>query len=171
MITSSALDAYRSHELSISMKTSSGDTLSLNFSNEQALSMHQQKNGGEQESSLSFASMQSFSFQFDSNGISEQDQKEIDAFMKVAKPYIDNFMKDLDGSSPLNKIASSITSSIGDLRHKNTDVINKAKSAIVDAFDTTMKPMELNQTLLERAQKLLEKILYGFDTETKELYA
>jgi len=171
MITSSALDAYRSHELSISMKTSSGDTLSLNFSNEQALSLQQQKNGGQQDSSFSFASMQSFSFQFDSNGISEQDQKEIDAFMKVAKPYIDNFMKELDSSSPLNKIASSITSSIGDLRNKSTDVINKAKSAIVDAFDTNIKPLELNQTLLERTQKLLEKILYGFDTETKKLYA
>lgn len=171
MITSTALDAYRSHELSISMKTSSGDTLSLNFENNQALSMRQEKSQGKEESTFSFASMQSFSFEFDSNGISDQDQKEIDAFMEKAKPFIENFMKELESNSPINKIASSVTSAIGDLRHKNDDVINKAKSDIVDLFDQGMASIELNQKHLERAQILLEKILYGFDQENKALYA
>lgn len=171
MNTSSSLDAYRSHELSISMKTSSGDTLSFNLSNEEALSMRQDKNQRTEGNSFSFSSTQSFSFQFDSNGISEQDQKEIDAFMKIAKPYIENFMKELDGTSPLNKIASSVTSAIGDLRNKNEHVINKAKSEIVDLFDQNIKPAELHQKLFERAQQLLEKVLYGFEKENKTLYA
>ena len=82
MISTSSLDAYRSHELNIQMKTSSGDTLSLNFENSQSLSLNKKTTDTTKEQSFSFSSLQAFSFNLDSNGISEQDQKEINAFMK-----------------------------------------------------------------------------------------
>ena len=118
MISSTSLNAYRSHELSIDMKTSSGDTLSLNFENTQELSLDSRQSDASKESSFSFSSMQAFSFKLDSNGISEQDQKEIDTFMKKAQPYIDKFMKELEDqtqNSPINKVASDITNLMVDL--------------------------------------------------------
>ena len=57
MISSSSLDAYRSHELSIAIKTSSGDTLSLNFENTQSLSLSEKTTGSSKEESFSFSSM------------------------------------------------------------------------------------------------------------------
>ena len=112
MISSASLDAYRSHELSIQMKTSSGDTLSLNFQNEQSLSLNETTTADSKEQAFSFSSMQAFSFKMESNGISEQDQQEINAFMKKAQPYIDKFMKELEDqnqTTPVNKIASDVT--------------------------------------------------------------
>ena len=174
MISSSSLDAYRSHELSISMKTSSGDTLSLNFENEQSLSMSTKTTSNSKEETFSFSSMQAFSFNMDSNGISEQDQKEINAFMKKAQPYIDKFMKELEDqnqTSPINKVASDVTKLIGNLKNSDENVKNHAKKGIVDLFDNAVKETKTTEKMIEEAQKLMQKIIDGFDKMFEPMYA
>ena len=174
MITSASLDAYRSHELNIQMKTSSGDTLSLNFQNEQSLSLSEKTTSDSKEQSFSFSSMQAFSFSIDSNGISEQDQKEINAFMKKAQPYIDKFMKELkdqNQTSPINKIASDVTKMIGNLKNSDENVKNQEKKGVVDLFDNAVKEVKPTDKLIEEAQKLMKKIIEGFDKTFEPLYA
>ncbi len=174
MFSSSSLDAYRSHELSISMKTSSGDTLSLNFENEQSLSMSTKTTSHSKEETFSFSSMQAFSFSVDSNGISEQDQKEINAFMKEAQPYIDKFMKELadqNQTSPINKVASDVTKLIGNLKNSDENIKNHAKKGIVDLFDNSLKETKSTEKMIEEAQKLMQKIIDGFDKMFEPLYA
>lgn len=174
MITSSSLDAYRSHELLIQMKTSSGDTLSLNFQNEQSLSLSQKNTPDSKEQSFSFSSIQAFSFKMESNGISEQDQKEIDAFMKKAQPYIDKFMKELQDqnqTTPINKIASDVTQMIGNLKNSDEPLKNQAKKGVVDLFDNAAKEVKTTEKMIDEAQKLLKKILDGFDKKFEPLYA
>lgn len=174
MISSSSLDAYRSHELSIAMKTSSGDTLSLNFENEQSLSMSTKTTSNSQEESFSFSSMQAFSFNIESNGISEQDQKEINAFMKEAQPYIDKFMKELEEqnqTSPINKIASDVTKLIGNLKNSDENVKNSAKKGVIDLFDNAVKEIKTTEKMIEEAQKLMQKIIDGFDKMFEPMYA
>lgn len=174
MTTATSLDAYRSHELNIYMKTSSGDTLSFNFQNEQSLSLNQKKSDNAKEQSFSFSSMQAFSFKIESNGISEQDQKEIDAFMKKAQPYIDKFMKELQDqnqTSPINKVASDVTKMIGNLKHSDENVKNHAKKGVVDLFDTAVNNAKSNEKMIDEAQKLLKKVLEGFDKLFEPLYA
>lgn len=112
------------------MKTSSGDTLLLTFQNEQSLSMNQKTALNSKEEVFSFSSMQAFSFNLDSNGISEQDQKEIDRFMKETQPYIDKFMKELEEqnqTSPINKVAYDVTKLIENLKNSDENVKNHAK--------------------------------------------
>jgi len=174
MISSTSLNAYRSHELSIDMKTSSGDTLSLNFENTQELSLDSRQSDTSKESTFSFSSMQAFSFKLDSNGISEQDQKEIDTFMKKAQPYIDKFMKELeeqDSTSPINKVASDVTKLIGDLKKSDEKVKDYAKKGLVDVFDNAIKPLKTTEKMLDEAQKLLQKIIDGFDKMFEPIYA
>lgn len=174
MTTATSLDAYRSHELTIYMKTSSGDALSLNFQNEQSLSLTQKESDKSKEESFSFSSMQAFSFNLESNGITEQDQKEIDAFMKKAQPYIDKFMKELEDqnqTSPINKVASDVTKLIGNLKNSDENVKNSAKKGVVDLFDNAVNNVKSNEKLLEEAQKLLKKVLDGFDKLFEPLYA
>jgi hypothetical protein len=174
MTTATSYDAYRSHELAISMKTSSGDTLSLNFTNEQSLSLGEKTTSDSKEQSFSFASMQAFSFNIDSNGITEQDQKEINAFMKKAQPYIDKFMKELQDqnqTSPINKIASDVTKLIGNLKNSDENVKNNAKKGVVDLFDNTVKETKTTEKMIEEAQKLMQKIIDGFDKAFQPIYA
>lgn len=174
MISSSSLDAYRSHELSIAIKTSSGDTLSLNFENTQSLSLSNKTTDSSKEESFSFSSMQVFSFNLDSNGISKQDQKEINAFMKKAQPYIDKFMKELEDqnqTSPINKIASDVTKLIGNLKNSDESVKNHAKKGVVDLFDNAVKETKTTEKMIEEAQKLMQKIIDGFDKVFEPMYA
>lgn len=180
MTALSSLDAYRSHELTMQMKTSSGDILSLNFENTQELSLNSRQKEGAKESSFSFSSMQAFSYQLDSNGITEQDQKEIDAFMKKAQPYIDKFMKELETQnqhSPINKLASDILKGIGNLKNSDENVKDHAKKGVVDLFDNALKqtaPVKNENDMskiINEAEKFLKKILEGFDRLFEPLYA
>jgi hypothetical protein len=174
MNTSYGLDAYRSHDLNIAMKTSSGDVITMDFSNKQELLMSQQKNENSSNSSLSFSSMQSFKFSMDTNGIDAQDQKEIDAFMEIAQPFIDNFLSELDegnSTSPINKIARQVAEIFQPAKQKNEDTQNYAKSNIVNMFDNSMKQVNNIDKIFEDAQKLLERTLQQFDDFEKMLYA
>jgi hypothetical protein len=174
MTTATSYNAYRSHELNIQMKTSSGDTLSLNFENEQSLSLNEKTTSSSKEQSFSFSSMQAFTFTLNSNGISDQDQKEINAFMKKAQPYIDKFMKELEDqnqTSPINKIASEVTNLIGNLKNSDENVKNHAKKGVVDLFDNAVKETKTTEKIIEEAQKLMQKIIDGFDKLFEPIYA
>lgn len=172
------MSAYRSHELSIMMKTSSGDVINLDFSNEKSLvyAKKQDRNGSEEM--MKFSSMQSFSFSMQTNGIDEQDKKEIAAFMKLARPYIDKFLKELKEDapkSPLNKTARQIADLFSPMKEKDDDTKAYTKNSIVKLFDEAMeRNKEVAKSfdeLFAQTQKLLEKTLHIFDKMEKTLYA
>lgn len=183
MNTSYGLDTYRSRDLNIAMKTSSGDVIKLDFANENSSSLrHSETNKGSQ-SSMSFSSMQSFSFSIESNGIDAQDQKEIDSFMKIAQPYIDDFLKELSADAPktpVTKLAHEIAGLFDPNRPREEDVKNGVKTNIVKMFDNAIaafeppkleNPTEIMDKIFKETQKLLEKTLQEFDAFNKEIYA
>ncbi|MBU0721383.1 hypothetical protein KJ877_08575 [bacterium] len=174
MNTSYSLDAYRSHDLNIAMRTSSGDVIKMDFANEQSFSMRHSQDENTQKSSLSFSSMHSFGFSIKSNGIDAQDQKEIDAFMKIAQPYIEGFLKELDGGgqkSSISKIAQQISDIFLPIKEKDEDTKNYAKNSIVKMFDDSIKQMDTIDKIFDDAQKLLEKTLQRFDSLHENIYA
>jgi len=127
--------------------------------------------------------MQSFSFSITSNGIDKQDQKEIDTFMKIAQPFIDDFLKELRDDapkSPVTKLAHDIAGIFDPNRQRNEDGVNAIKTNIVKMFDNALKGikppenMSMQETIkkiFEDTQKLLEKTLGEFENFNKELYA
>lgn len=168
------LDAYRSHDLNITMKTSSGDVINLDFANKQSLSMSHREDENSKQDSLSFSSMQSFKYSIKTNGIDEQDKKEIEEFMKVAQPYIDNFLQELDQSAPktpVNKLAHKIADIFAPMKEKDEDTKNLVKHNIVKMFDNASKQVDSIDKIFSDAQKLLEKTLEKFDSLNKDLYA
>ena len=183
MNTSYAMDSYRAHDLNIAMRTSSGDVIEMDFANRQSSSIRHQENANGSRTSMEFASMQSFQFNVKSNGIDAQDQKEIDAFMKIAQPFIDNFLKELEDvapSSPVSKLAHTIASIFEPSKERDENAKNNVKTNIVKMFDDSMKKIETPEKLdsidslekiFEEAKKLLEKTLKEFDEFNKNLYA
>ena len=183
MNTSYSLDTYRAHDLNISMRTSSGDVINMDFANHQSASIKHQQNSNNSQTSMSFSSMQSFQFSMQSNGIDTQDQKEIDAFMESAQPYIDDFLKEFEDvapKSPVSKIAHDIAGMFDPSRERSQDLKNNIKTNIVKMFDNAMKkfeePTRLNtqemiDKIFKEAQKLLEKTLQEFDEFNKNIYA
>ena len=183
MNTSYSLDTYRAHDLNISMRTSSGDVIKMDFANYQSASFSHEQNADTSQTQMSFSSMQSFKFSVDTNGIDAQDLQEIDAFMKIAQPFIDNFLKELEDvapASPVSKIAHDITSIFEPSRDRNENEKNHVKTNIVEMFDNAMKKLEMpeqsnRQSLIDKmfkeTQKLLEKTLKEFDDFNKTIYA
>jgi len=175
MNTSYELNAYHSHELSIQMKTSSGDVINLGFENTQELALSGQKNAKSERVAFSFSSLQQYQFSMQSNGIDAQDKKEIAAFMEIAKPYIENFMKevsDQEQKTPLNQIADLVDKAMEPMKTLKPQSKDNAKHDLVKLFDDTLKTFEQSQNLIDESQKLLDKILKGFDKEFKSmLYA
>ncbi|MEA3371733.1 MAG: hypothetical protein U9Q40_10370 [Campylobacterota bacterium] len=183
MNTSYSLDTYRAHDLNISMRTSSGDLINMDFANHQSASMSHQQNASGSKTQMSFSSMQSFQFSVDSNGIDAQDQKEIDAFMKIAQPFIDDFLKELEDAtpkSPVSKLAHDIAGIFEPAKERNENAKNHVKSNIVEMFDKSMKKLEMPETsnrqdlidkMFKESQKLLERTLKEFDNFNKEIYA
>lgn len=186
MNTSYSLDAYKAHDLNISMKTSSGDMIKMDFSNEQSLSMRHNKDQNSSKDSLLFSSMQSFNFSMDTNGIDAKDQKEIKEFMKTAQPFIDDFLKELDSGSQkssVSKIAKQVSDIFRPMSESNTqnpnsnlsssneNLRNLAKNSIVQMFDNSAKGLKNLDKIFADAQKFLEKILHEFDKINKDIYA
>lgn len=173
--TAYALDAYHSRDLSIQMRTSSGDTISMDFNNTSQLQMQGQNGPKGQSGSFSFASMQSYQFSIDSNGLSEQDKKEIDAFMEIARPYIEDFMKEVgsgEQTTPLNKRANTIADLFAPLRGRSENMETQSKNGIVSLFDNALKgQQERMDKLISESQKLLDKVLQSFDKAETAFYA
>jgi hypothetical protein len=177
MNTSYALEGYRSHDLNIAMKTSSGDVIKMDFSNRESLSLSSEQNEKGSKSSLSFSSMQSFAFSVESNGIDAQDEKEIKEFMKIAQPFIDDFLKELEQDAPqtpVTKLAQKVASIFEPSKERDENAKNHVKSNIVEMFDNSLAKVD-NSKMIDKifadAQKLLEKTLQAFDNFNKEIYA
>lgn len=180
MYTSYSLDTYSAHDLNVSMRTSSGDVIEIGLSNQKQASFSYEQDNNGTTTAMSFASMQSFQFKIDSNGIDKQDKKEIQAFMKIAQPYIDSFMKELKDDtqkSPMNQIAQKIADLFEPQKHRDQNNKNYVKNNIVNMFDKSIKKHEtlttedLIEKIFKDSRKLLEKTLDAFENNKNFLYA
>jgi len=175
MNTTTTLNAYSQHSLSIDIRTSSGDLIELDFNNEKSL----QYAKGDGQEFLSFSSLESFSFHYEGNGIDAQDRKEIEAFLELAQPNIDNFVAGLnDGSSltePINKITSDIANIFQPLTSKGDDNLNNfAKHGLVNAFDNAFKneiePIDQLDQIFANAERFLEQLFKQLDKVEEDVY-
>jgi len=180
-----AASAYYSHNLDISMKTSSGDVIDFSFENKKSSSMAYKKDQNTQSAFSSFSSMQSFQFSISTNGIDAQDKKEIEQFMKKAQPYIDKFLQEFETdapNSPVNKIAHDVASIFEPSKLRDADQKNFIKTNIVEMFDKSLQKLQLPKKeelsqediikkILEQSQQLLKKVLQEFDDVNKKIYA
>ncbi len=173
MNTSYELNAYRSHTLDIQMRTSSGDVINLGFENTQELALSAQKDGKNENASFSFSSLQKYQFEMQtSNGIDEQDKKEIAAFMEIAKPYIENFMQevsDQEQKTPLNQISDLLEKTMQPIKDMAYDTKQQGKTDLVKLFDDTLKMFEQSEKLINESQKFLDKLLGNFDKDFEVL--
>ena len=175
MNVNTAMSAYSQHSLSIDIKTSSGDIIELDFNNEKSLDYSSNKEG----ESFSFSSLESFSYHYEGNGIDAQDRKEIDEFLKIAQPNIDNFMAGLnEGSSlsePINKLTKNITSLFAPIKEKGDDnLLNFVKHGLTDGVDKALakeiEPLQQTQEILSHAQRFLEQMMKHLDKAEESFY-
>ncbi|NCB55499.1 MAG: diacylglycerol kinase, partial [Epsilonproteobacteria bacterium] len=90
---------YSYNSLGFSLQTSSGDVIDLNMYDERSASISHEQSGGMQNTMLSLSHAYGYNFHYEGDGIDENDQKEIDAAMKLIQPQIDEYLSNVQQSS------------------------------------------------------------------------
>lgn len=155
---------YSYNSLDFSLQTSSGDTIDLSMYDERSVEISQEQSGTTSSTSLSLSHAYGYSFHYKGNGIDENDQKEIDAAMKLIQPMMDEYLKNVEesGSSTsqakTTNTAYDINSKLPTIEDLNTQ--NYANDSILKSLDKILeKAQKQNEKLLQEAQKLFDSIL------------
>ena len=155
---------YSYNSLDFSLQTSSGDTIDLSMYDERSLELSQEQSGNSSSTSLTLSHAYGYSFHYKGDGIDANDQKEIDAAMKLIQPMMDEYLKNVEesGSSTsqakTTNTAYDIHSKLPTIEDLNTQ--NYANDSILKSLDKILeKAQKQNEKLLQEAQKLFDSIL------------
>lgn len=155
---------YSSNTFGFSLQTSSGDTIDLSMYDERSVEISQEQSGNTSSTSMSLSHAYGYSFHYKGNGIDANDQKEIDAAMKVIQPMMDEYLKNVDDSgssatqAKTTNTAYDINSKLPTIEDLNTQ--NYANDSILKSLDKILeKAQKQNEKMLQEAQKLFDSIL------------
>ncbi|WP_060825965.1 hypothetical protein [Sulfurospirillum cavolei] len=155
---------YSYNSLGFSLQTSSGDVIDLNMYDERSASISHEQSGGTQNTMLSLSHAYGYNFHYEGDGIDENDQKEIDAAMKLIQPQIDEYLSNVQQSSETVTLASAINTAyevnqtLPSAKDQNTQ--NYTNNSLLKMIDQMMEQADKqNEKVLEGAQKLFESVL------------
>ena len=155
-----------------SMQTSSGDTINLSMYDARYAEVSQENTDTTQSTTYSLAHAYGYSFHYDGNGIDANDQKEIDAAMKVIQPMMDEYLKNVQESGSSSTTKAKTTNTAYDINSKlptitDLNTQSYANDSLLKSLDKSLqKAQNQNEKILQEAQKLFDSILKqqkGFD--------
>lgn len=155
---------YNYNSFGFSLQTSSGDTIDLSMYDARYAEMSQEKSNTSQSTTLTLAHAYGYSFHYEGNGIDQNDQKEIDAAMKLIQPQLDEYLKNVQESAQNTNLAS-LTNTAYDVNQKlpvakNKNTQNFMNDSLLKMIDKIMQKAEnQNEKTLQEAQKLFDSIL------------
>jgi hypothetical protein len=138
-----AANAYTHNEFNFNFKTSDGDSIKINLSKDENIRQGKDERG----SFISFESIESLQFEYNGNGISEQDKREIANALKSIRPKVEAFFK-----NSLNKKDFKLE----DMLSKNLDKKEVAKENTKEVAKEPSKNVEQTKSsLVDNLRKLM----------------
>ena len=181
MQVSSKSSGILSHQdLSLQIKTSSGDEIDLSMYKEASASYSESSDANSTTKTTELSLSQGYKMHYEGNGISAQDQQEINDALKKFQPEIDKFMgkskgdqKAQNSSKPEDWVAALGANLMPP--PANDNVKNYQKSSLAQAFDDAMKNASdssgTSKKLCADSKRLLDKILALMDGKAQIQYA
>ena len=152
---------------SFDLKTSSGDEISLSLYDNKSVEFNAKDGGGERSFSMRLRHELGYSFSYKGDGISEQDQKEIEEAMKKIKPIYQKFLEnvkksdDILGFEEITNFSQAMRSEMPKLESPDAKELLKDKT--VDAMDEVLDIFERSQKLIESTKRLFDKLFEDID--------
>lgn len=174
--TQNSASLYNRKDLALQIKTSSGDTIDLSMYQEASAGYSESSDGSSYSRTAELSLSQGYKMHYEGNGISEQDQKEIDEALKKLKPEIEKFMgkssddEDSKNSSKQEDVLASMAANMFPSTDV-TDVKNEQKSQLSQLFDDIMKKFKPSEQLVSDSKRLLDKIFGLMDGKLQIKYA
>ena len=149
-----------------SMRTSSGDKISLHAYDNTQVEMDHQKDAGMESMALSLRHEYGYSFSYSGDSIDKQDQKEIEAALKKIKPLL-NILNPDHGFEATDKKISDRAMDINALlpKAKDNNHQNFMKDSLVDMMDKMLKAFKANDDMV----KLAKDVFDALDAQMKGL--
>jgi len=156
-----------SNAFSFDLKTSSGDEISLSLYDNKSIEFNAKESSSERSFSMRLRHELGYSFSYKGDGISEQDQKEIEEAMKKIKPIYQKFLENIKKSDE-NPGFEEITNFSQIMRSKmpkleSPDAKELLKDKTVDVMDEVLDIFERSQKLLENTKRLFDKLFENMD--------
>ncbi|ANE36261.1 hypothetical protein CIG11343_1248 [Campylobacter iguaniorum] len=167
MISSNSYLNASLNNLNFSFKTSSGDEINLSMYDNKSLSYKNTTTKNQSTTELTLSHQYGYSFEFKSNGITEQDMKEIKKAIEDLTPKIDDFMKNVQKNEPfsdqtITNLANSIKKELPDYQNQNEK--NLVSSNLLDLFDNLLEKNKADMKLLQNSKKLFDEIQKQLDS-------
>ncbi len=161
--------SYNIQNFDFSMKTSSGDKISLSMYSSSASDMKLSRKDGLETLQLSLKEEYGYSFSYKGDGIDEQDQKEIKEALKKIEPLLKIFQKDpLEISyEEKNNLSFDINRLLPTPRDTNHE--NFIKSKTLDKMDEMLKAFDAVDQMRELAIDVFDMLQRQMNSMT--LYA
>ncbi|ABK82116.1 ATP/GTP-binding protein [Campylobacter fetus] len=154
------------NNFAFNFKTSSGDSINLSLYDNKKLNYSSQKDGSSSSKELTLSHQYGYKFEFNSNGLSEQDRAEIAQAMEDLKPKLEDFMKKIKENEPfsddtITNLANSLKKDLPNVKSENQK--NAVSSSLLDLFDNIITKNTdnnvLDKNILYPANKLFEEML------------
>lgn len=158
---------YAYNDFSLSLQTSSGDTINLKMYDEKAVDFSHGEDKTSSSTTLSLSHAYGYSFEYNGDGIDENDKKEIQAAMKLVQPMIDVYLNNVQKSEPST---ADITNTAFDIntylpKQKDSNTKGYLNDNILKSMDDTLATMKNNnEKILQNAQKLFDALLKQSDS-------
>ena len=161
-----------SNNFSFSFQTSSGDKISLSMYDNQELSLNEKESKNSKTISMSLRHELGYKFSYEGNGISKQDQKEIEEAVKKIKPIYKKFINNIKDNNliPNDKEILKWTNLAKQELPKmtNNNKLNMLKDKTISGIDDVLSIFKRNEEIIKATSKFFDKL---FEQSKFDYYA
>ncbi len=153
---------YAYNDFSVSLQTSSGDTINLQMYDEKAVDFSHSADKTSSTTTFSLSHAYGYSFEYSGDGIDDNDKQEIQAAMKLVQPMLDEYLSNIEQNAPssaeITNTAFDINTYLPATKDSNTQsYLNDNLLKTMDESLSTLK--QQNEKILQNAQKLFDALL------------
>jgi hypothetical protein len=170
MLASNIYNHQSSSAFDFQMRTSSGDEINLKGYKESQLEIQRSEGENFQSTSISLRESYKYSFSYVGDGISEQDQKEIDEALKKIRPVLDFLEPDSDFEGSDKNIldkAMDINALLPDAKDDNHQKF--IQDSLLKMMDDMLKGFEDADEMIQLARDVFDAL--GEQMRGLNLYA
>ena len=164
-VTQASQASYNNLDLSI--KTSSGDTISLAMYDNKEMQYTDVKKNNARIQEFSLSHEYGYAFSYEGNGIDKQDQREIQEALKALQPAIKDYMQNVknDGMPSPRAILNKALDMRQELpRPQNFNHKQMMADELLKGFNKELKDFAPNLDVMNASKSLFDRLLEQLDT-------
>ncbi len=154
------VSSYSMSALDLSIRTSSGDEISLGLYSKESLSYESDFSSKE----LTLTKERGIRLHYEGNGLDERDKKEIAEALKQVQDILDQFLSPKEMQKSEEEVSRKILDVISPLKEPENEEKNSyLKNSLTDLFNEIFKNEQNGEDILKTLDNVFKSVLDEFD--------